>query len=463
MLEQIREQLRQLLEQKERLRKQEAQARTDRRSSDVKVVGAALNQLDLEIQGLQARKTELEELEARTAQRTRDAGTTDGAPVSDYPVRTFGKQDRDFTYRPDQPGVSFFCDAYAAHRGIASSAQSERLGRHQREVQTGAHGEFRDVGVSAFAGLVPPNYLAEEYAPNVAAGRITANLAGQHDLPDTGMTVVVPRGTTSARVAAQATEGTGVQETNHGDADVTINVNTYAGQQNLSRQSLERGIGTDTIIFQELVEDYAAKSDQDVIGGPGSGGRHQGILGTTGIHDVKAKGTNHVPSTGRQTLTVIHDALQRVNASRFLPATAIVMHPRRWGWLLDQSDSNGRPLLVNTGYGPQNAIGVGEAAAYGLAGQIAGVPVWTDANVPTTLSTTTSGNEDAILVYRRSDTHLWEDNLVPRQFRFDETLGGNLQIKLVVAGYGAFTAGLRPEGVAKISGSGFSTGVVGLF
>jgi hypothetical protein len=105
-------------------------------------------------------------------------------------------------------------------------------------------------------------------------------------------------------------------------------------------------------------------------------------------------------------------------------------------------------------------IGPARTLTPGRLGQLMGVPVWTDANVPTTPSSSTLGNEDAVLVFRRGDTHLWEEGGgLPRGFRFEETLAGTLQIKLVAVGYSAFSAALRPEGVAKITGSSLTTPV----
>jgi hypothetical protein len=77
------------------------------------------------------------------------------------------------------------------------------------------------------------------------------------------------------------------------------------------------------------------------------------------------------------------------------------------------------------------------------------VPVWKDANVPSNISSSTFGAEDVVIVARRKDLHFWEENGgVPRRFTFEEPLGGDLQIKLVLAGDSAFSADHHPEGVA---------------
>ncbi|MFX6011030.1 hypothetical protein ABTE87_20290, partial [Acinetobacter baumannii] len=72
-------------------------------------------------------------------------------------------------------------------------------------------------------------------------------------------------------------------------------------------------------------------------------------------------------------------------------------------------------------------------------GWMQGVPVYTDANLPTSVGT---GPEDQVIVARLEDLLLWEENGgVPRELRFEQTLGNQLTVKLVAYGYAAFTAG----------------------
>ena len=59
------------------------------------------------------------------------------------------------------------------------------------------------------------------------------------------------------------------------------------------------------------------------------------------------------------------DAIQKINSNRFAPATAILMHPRRWAFLSAGVDGQNRPLVLPAGNQPKNTYGVGEAADYG--------------------------------------------------------------------------------------------------
>jgi hypothetical protein len=129
------------------------------------------------------------------------------------------------------------------------------------------------------------------------------------------------------------------------------------------------------------------------------------------------------------------------------------MHPRRWAWLLSLSDTQNRPFVVPNPQGPFNNPATATDPAYGqVVGNLQGLPVVTDASVQTSQGT---GPEDIVYVYRNADCLLWEDGGgAPRQLRFEQTLGNQLTVKLVVYGYMAFTAERYPLGVSIIGGNG---------
>lgn len=396
-----------------------------------------------EIAKLDSRISELDELDKRETaaaearKETGNAGKSAGnAHVTDEPeVYVRGGEH------------SWVQDAYTAFRE-GNRVAMERLERHANVVKT----EKRDVGTATFGGLIPPKYLEDLFAPNVRAGRPTANAVMNLPLPDTGMSFVIPRGTTPTAVAVQATENTAVQETDFAETDLTITVTTIAGQQDMSRQSVERGSGLDQIVFADLSADYAVKLNQQVLYGTGANNQVLGILRTSGINAVAY--TDATPTVG-EIYAKIADAIQQIVTNRYLPPTGIVMHPRRWAWFTAALDSTGRPLVTNTA--PSNPAGVGDAAAYGqVVGSIQGLPVITDASIPTTYTagTITGGTEDVIVVARFPDLLLWENAPVPRQLRFEETAAGSLSIKLVCYGYAAFTAARYPKSVATITGTG---------
>lgn len=359
-------------------------------------------------------------------------------------------------YSPAAGSPSFFSDAWR-HRAQADPDALERLHRHGRQVtaELRAQGlQYRDVGAGAFAGLTIPQFLIDLYAPLARAGSPTVNVLRKAPLPEKGMVLSISRGTTGTAVAAQATENTAVQETNFDDTKLDVDVRTYAGQQDVSRQALERSELVDEILFGDLVADYFAKLDNGVLNEDATGGTHLSFRSTAGII---AKAYTDASPTVAEFYSAVADALQQINKQRFAPATTIIMAPRRWGWLTAAGDTAGRPLVLAKDAPTQNPLAIGDAAAYGAyVGTLHGLPVITDANLPENLGAGT--NEDVVLIIRTPDHLLWwEGDGMPRQLRFEETQGGNLSVKLVVYGYSAFTAGRYPKGVATVGGTGLVT------
>ena len=337
---------------------------------------------------------------------------------------------------------SFIADAYAARQGDYKA--QERVNQHQDF-------EARDVGTGAFTGLVVPQYLVDEFAPIARAGSPFYNAVPKQDLPAYGNKIEISRITTGSAAAEQASQNSAVQETNMDDTLLTVNVDTIAGQQDVSRQALERGgqpgFSLENIIFQDLVSAYYTKLDNLMINGSGSSGQPKGISQVSGINQTTY--TDASPTVA-ELYPKLADAVQEINSNRFAPATAILMHPRRWGFLTAGVDSSNRPLVLPAGNNPDNAAGVGEAAAYGqVVGSILGLPVITDANIRTDLG---AGTEDAIYIAKVDDHIMFEDNLF--QLKFEETNAGSLTTKMVVYGYVAFASGRYPAGISAITGTG---------
>lgn len=317
---------------------------------------------------------------------------------------------------------------------------SDRLARHMAHET-----ERRDAGVAAFGGLIPPTYLLDMFAPMARAGRPFSNAVRSLPLPPTGTSFKIPRTTTGTSAATQSSEGDAVSETDYDETTLTVDVRTIAGAQDVSRQALERGENIDLIVFGDLAAAYAVALDSANI---------TALLATSNI--IAVTYTDASP-TFAELHPKLADATQRINTNRFMPATFHLMHPRRWGWMTAQVDTTGRPLV--TSLAPQNPAGVGKAAEYGqVVGTVAstGLPVVTDANVPTNLGTGT--NEDIIVTVRGDDILLWEENGgSPRELRFEQPQGKKLTVELVAYGYSAFTAGRYPSGVATIGGTGLVT------
>jgi HK97 family phage major capsid protein len=358
---------------------------------------------------------------------------------------TVTRESRTYSERSDS---SFFKDAYNAQFKSDFTAQ-DRLARHMREEEI----ERRDVGTAQFEGLVIPQYLIDLAAPLARAGRPFADFAtNKMALPPSGMTLNISRMTTGSSTAVQVTQNDAVSETDVDDTLLTVNVRTIAGQQDLSRQAIERGTGIDVFVAADLIKSWHTTLDSQILNGAGTAGTIKGL---------RASGGNAITFTSTApTVGLLYpklaDAIQQIQTNSFTNPTHFIMHPRRLAFLLAAVDSTNRPLVVPAANGPMNAAGVGAGpSAYGNSGyQMMGLPIITDANVGTTYGTTT--NQDEIYVVNAGESHLWEQPGSPFTLRYDATGAGNLTIKTVVYGYAAYTAERYPLAASIISGTGLS-------
>ena len=350
------------------------------------------------------------------------------------------------TYAPESE-ASFVKDAFSAKFNNDYAAQ-ERLARHTREEEI----ERRSVGTGNFAGLVIPQYLVDLAAPLARAGRPTADFAtNKMALPPAGMTLNISRMTTGTSTAVQAAENDAVSNTNADDTLLTVNVRTIAGQQDISKQAIERGTGIDQFIIQDLIRGWHTTLDNQILNGDGTGGSMLGINATPGINDVTY--TDATPSVA-DLYPKLADAYQKIQTSVYQNPTHWIMHPRRLAFLLAGVDGSQRPLVLPALNGPMNAVATGAGQAYyGNSGYtLMGLPIIADANVRTDAGA--SGTEDRIYCVNANEMHLWEQAGSPFALNFDATGAGSLTIKSVVYGYGAFTAGRYPGAVSIISGTG---------
>ncbi|WP_435270621.1 phage major capsid protein [Streptomyces sp. 1222.5] len=386
----------------------------------------------------------IDELEAEARQGAptdgaRQAGT---ARMSVTEPRTYARGAR----------ASYFQDLARVQLGQDDDGRAiERLRRHAQDVSEGA--EYRDLNRTDGNGgyAVPPMWLMNDFVTLARAGRAYANVVNGQPLPPGTDSINVPKVATGTAVAVQTADNAAVQETDLTDTSISAPVRTIAGQQDVAIQLLDQSpVSFDEVIFRDLVADYATKTDLQVISGSGSSGQVTGVRNTAGITTISY-------TTGSPTVSGLYsklaDAVQRVHTQRFMAPTVIVMHPRRWAYLLAASDGNGRPLVVPDAGNPQNAIAtLGKVAAEQVVGQLHGLPVVTDPSMPTNLGAGT--NEDVIHVLRASDLILYESGIRSRVM--PEVGSGTLTVRLQVYGYLAFTAARYPASIVELGGSGLA-------
>jgi len=394
---------------------------------------------------LEARQAELvARAEDRTAAEARAAAlpTATVTAVGGAIVRK-----EEHTYRPDV-AHGFLSDLYAmTHRSGDFRGAEERIARHSHEAAV----ERRDIGVSALAGVVPPVYLMEQFAPLARAGRPFLNSLNAMQLPPDGVSFFIPRGTTGS-AAAMTTEGAGFNEQDMAVTDLNPRVELVTAQQDISRTLFMRGGPVvDMLIMKDLIEASEVALNVSCLNGSGSSPQHRGILQVAGISAVAyTDGSPTLPEAWPK----FSDAIQRINSLRFAPATVIYMHPRRWGFITAAVDSQNRPIFDFSRTIPNSVIGLGDAAAYGqIVGTLQNLPVITDASIPTNLGAGT--DQDIVIVAKASDIVYWEDDVM--QFTFEQTLStAPGQVRLAAGRFSLFSAGRYPTAISTIGGTGFT-------
>ncbi len=353
------------------------------------------------------------------------------------------------TYRRSNEGgtYSFFSDAYFASKHGDPAAQA-RLARHTREMAVaGQESRAMTTAAGSGVGLVPPIYMQDLIATFARAGRPFADALGGRPLPDTGVSFNIPRITTGAVSAVQSSEGGAVNDSSAVTDDITLALNTVAGKVDLSRQLAERSTpAADEIIGQDLAADIAKQLDTQLLN-----------QATNGIRNVSGASTITftTPVTVAGFYPKLADAIQRVHTLRFMAPSLIVMHPRRWAWILAALDTQSRPLVVpDAGQALQafNPVaGQNGLKPQGLVGVMQGLPVLVDPNVVTNLGAAT--NQDQVYVLRQADHPLFESG-TPSIRVYEEVLSANLQVRVLAYEYFAFTFARYAAGVSIIDGAG---------
>jgi len=413
---------------------------------------------------LDAMRTRLAELDAFVEERDRAAEAareivpdTDPAPavpaapaaaVSPAVVRAEPR-----TYEQRHDGPSYFRDLVAAQMPAANMADvdgaRDRLARHAQEVAVEQRDLNRTDGTGGY--FVPPAWLMGQFIELARARRATADLVTNVPLPPGTDSINIPKVATGTATAIQTADNAAVQETDLSDTSISVPVRTVAGQQDLAIQLIDQSpLNFDQIVLGDLARDYATKVDLQVLNGSGSSGQCTGILNTGSIISVTY--TDASPTVG-ELYPKVADAIQQIHTTRFEAPSVIVMHPRRWAWMLAALDSSTRPLVVPNG-NAFNSIGTfADVASQTVVGSMQGLPIVTDPNVPANLGAGT--NEDRILVLAASDLVLYESAVRSRVL--PEVLSGNLTVRLQVYGYIAFTAARYPASTAVIGGTGLVT------
>lgn len=405
---------------------------------------------EAEFEQVKAAKAAAAPLDERIAELT-EVAKRDAAAAEQLPVIGGAKvlaEPRTYTKQAERDGVSFLADLAAGTLGGDFHAR-DRLERHMNEERAERPEVFkRAVGTSGFVNLTVPQYLTDMYAPNLKAGRPFANICNRHPLPASGMTVEISRITTGSSTAVQSSQNSAVSETNMDDTALSISVGTYAGQQTVSRQALERGTGIESVVLGDLSRSLNTTIDSALIN-----------TATTGLDavtdaNIDVAYTDASP-TAAELWPKLFDVVQQIQSAVYngAEANALVMHPRRFWWLASQVGTS-FPFVNLIGAGPQSGGRVdGTGYEQGPSGYLAGLPVYVDANIVTNGGAGT--NEDRIYAVSTNECHLWEDDAV--FIRAEQTNAASLGVLFVLYKYMAYTFSRYPSANGRIAGTGLVT------
>jgi hypothetical protein len=258
---------------------------------------------------------------------------------------------------------SFFRDAYRfrTHRAIrrAGAARAARQAEPRADAREGRHAPRRRH--RRVAGLTIPQYLT-------TSSRRSRVQARRCSRPDREQEAAARRGhgehrtlITTGSPSRRRRRRTTPCRRRHGRHAAHINIRTYAGQQDVSRQALERSAASTrrcTATCRRLLhearlgdhqrgrhERQAPRDPLDV----GHRRRH--------LHRRVADGAGALPEVRRRD--------PQINGGVFAPATTILAHSRRWGWGTAALDTATPPAVRPVGERPVQRARRRRGAGYG--------------------------------------------------------------------------------------------------
>lgn len=359
------------------------------------------------VAALQARLA-LAQADADDAQQADADGDQDDADDQNRSVRLGGattSQRDPGHYRADGQH-SFFADLVRA-RAYGDEAAQRRLTEHMRALDSASDG----------AGVLPPRWLAEEYAEVARQGRAVANAVRRFPISDP-RPLLLPKqtGTTDSDISEQESEN---DPTNFGDSWAsdydTVTPVTVVGGQEFSRQLLDMSTPSiDRLLYEDLLGAYNDRIEAMVadaimaVGTPLQAVEGAGVAVTDPQHFAK----------------VAVRAAMAVRQARKRPPTIWLMSVGRYGEFLNLTDTTGRPLIPDSSGGPVNVAGVGTIQAEGT---FRGLPIIPTEGVDV---------DDEFAAVRSSDVLLFESPVL--QFRYEQPKGPET-IRLGIWSYAAVT------------------------
>lgn len=390
-----------------------------------------------EIRAIDEKLTTLTAVKAHLDERGRTLDTVKPITVPHIPVAY--TEERSEPYRKGGTD-SYFLDLYRAeNKGDTDARQRLDVSRRYRDDMEKRAGATTVAG--AGGELAPPAWLENQLVELLRPGRIFADRLNKSVLPANVSSINLPKISTGTALATQTTQNTAINIQDIATTSVSTGITTVAGGTTVSLQLLQQSpISIDDVITKDLAKALARQIDVAAL---------TAVAAVSGINAVSY--TDASPTSLKITQQV-QQAIDAVSNAVFEVPTAIVMRPERWGKILTAGDSAGRPLaLPSTGYGPNNALGLANGQnAQGYAGNLRGVDVYLDPNIPVNLGAGT--NQDEIFVLRGDEINLYES--APQFGVFEQTYANTLSLFIRAHEFFGIIANRYPGAISLITGTG---------
>ncbi len=398
------------------------------------------------IRDIDERIAQIDEDDTRTSLANASRITTGGSGHYS-PARTSSRD----VYAPDRADVSFFGDLVNSRQGDFSAIQ--RLSANNDAVRETRAGDMASSGAATGGTFAPPAWLVSDFAALARPHRVTADLLHQETLPRGISSINIPAVSGGASSAVQATQNSALSDVAMTSTSVSSGITLIGGKQIVSRQLIDQsGVPFDRVILGDLAAAYASALDVQVLTGSNASGQLQGLDGIAGNTVTYTTAAPSVVSTtnANSLYYQLITGLNKIHSGRYLPPTAVVMHPRRWAWVLAALDTANRPLITPSA-DSFNAIGMSTGApkAEGQVGEVLGVPVYVDPNVSITANSST--NQDEIFILRADDSWLYESAV--ESTTWEATYADNFSVLYRVAGYSSLVHRYA-KSITKIVGTG---------
>lgn len=407
---------------------------------------SARSGIDAEIEVLRKRLSDLEaereQDEAMYRLQSEVVPTGPSAPAAERSGVSVGHEPNP-VYRKGDTEVSYFRDLFTSrHQG--DQAAMKRMADSQERAMTSTAG--------AGGEMAPPLWLIQDFVELARAARVTADQIPTETLPAGVSSINIPKISAGTTVGVTQTQNTTITEGSVTTTSVSSGIAEITGKQTVSIALLKQsGISLDSIIIGDLAAAYATKLDTQVLVGANANGELRGMVtaGTTVTYTSAAPAVVSTTAANSFYLKIL-SAQSAMASSRFMPADKIIMHPRRWAWVLGALDSSNRPLVVPNGPAFNQVAEGNGFVSEGLAGSLLGLPVFVDPNIPTNIGAAT--NQDYVFVVRSADMRLYESPVETASF--DATYAAQNSILYRVLGFAAFIPDRFQASVQVISGTG---------